>query len=211
MADLFHWDFATEFTGQQIAALILGLDPAQAGAHPERLEPVLRRLDQAYREGLSRCWDRHSSAEKATAPKSAETDLRGAFVQALDQMASNGADDFSVQREIEGLWDRFDEDLFARTEVVRWLASTGMQSAYRFDQQAEGARRIDTPASKREEATYLTIIGALLELVRNPRDGRDSDAAVIRELIENFGDLPGISKTTLEAKFAAARRRLFPT
>lgn len=61
---------------------------------------------------------------------------------------------------------------------------------------------------ERAETTYLTIIGALLELVRTPRPGRDSDAAVIRELIENYQDKPGISKTTLENKFAEARRRL---
>lgn len=60
----------------------------------------------------------------------------------------------------------------------------------------------------RAETTYLNIIGALLELVRTPRSGRDSEAAVIRELIENYGDKPGISKTTLEAKFAQARRVL---
>ena len=64
---------------------------------------------------------------------------------------------------------------------------------------------------KRAETTYLTIIGALLELVRTPRAGRDSDAAVIRELIDNYSDKPGISKTTLEAKFADARRRLRST
>lgn len=64
---------------------------------------------------------------------------------------------------------------------------------------------------ERAEATYLTIIGALLELVRSPRPGRDSDAAVIRELIDNYSDKPGISKTTLEAKFADARRRLNST
>ncbi|MBI3157763.1 MAG: protein kinase [Burkholderiales bacterium] len=64
---------------------------------------------------------------------------------------------------------------------------------------------------ERAEATYLTIIGALLELVRSPRPGRDSDAAVIRELIDNYSDKPGISKTTLEAKFAEARRRLNST
>lgn len=69
----------------------------------------------------------------------------------------------------------------------------------------------DVPLHPRAEATYLTIIGALLELVRNPRDGRDSDAAVIRELIDNYSDKPGISKTTLEAKFADARRRLNST
>lgn len=67
------------------------------------------------------------------------------------------------------------------------------------------------PLRPRAEATYLTIIGALLELVRTPRAGRDSDAAVIRELIENYSDKPGISKTTLEAKFADARRRLHST
>lgn len=60
----------------------------------------------------------------------------------------------------------------------------------------------------RAETTFLTIIGALVELVRTPRPGRDSDAAVIRELIDNYSDKPGISKTTLEAKFAEARRRL---
>ena len=54
--------------------------------------------------------------------------------------------------------------------------------------------------------------GAMLELLRNPRPGREeSDAAVIRELIDNYGDKPGISKTTLEARFAEARRRLSAT
>jgi hypothetical protein len=61
---------------------------------------------------------------------------------------------------------------------------------------------------ERAESTYLTIIGALLVLVRNPDSGRDSDAAVIRELIDYFHGKPGISKTTLENKFAEARRRL---
>jgi hypothetical protein len=65
--------------------------------------------------------------------------------------------------------------------------------------------------SPRAETTYLTIIGALMELVRTPRPGRDSDAAVIRELIDNYGDKPGIAKSTLEAKFAEARRRLHST
>ena len=66
---------------------------------------------------------------------------------------------------------------------------------------------MDAPGG-RAETTYLCIIGALLELVRTPRPGRESDAAVIRELIDNYGEKPGISKTTLETKFADARRRL---
>ncbi|MFM9914230.1 MAG: hypothetical protein ACKVOX_00370 [Rhizobacter sp.] len=73
------------------------------------------------------------------------------------------------------------------------------------------AKEVSEPLAPRSETTYLTIIGALLELVRNPRPGRDSDAAVIREMIDNYSDKPGISKTTLEAKFADARRRLNST
>ena len=72
-------------------------------------------------------------------------------------------------------------------------------------------RKAAAPLAARSEATYLIIIGGLLELVRTPRPGRDSDAAVIRELIHNYNDKPGISKTTLEAKFADARRRLNST
>jgi hypothetical protein len=83
-----------------------------------------------------------------------------------------------------------------------------MKSAYRFDLQAADLRRNDVPISKQEETTYLNIIGALLELLRTPRSGRDSDAAVIRELMEDYGEKPGISKATLETKFAEARRRL---
>lgn len=78
-------------------------------------------------------------------------------------------------------------------------------------EQTSDAQGASAPLHPRAETTYLTIIGALLELVRTPRAGRDSDAAVIRELIDNYGDKPGISKTTLEAKFAEARRRLHST
>lgn len=60
----------------------------------------------------------------------------------------------------------------------------------------------------RAETTYLCIIGALLELVREPRPGRDSEAAVIRELTLGYSHLPGIAKSTLEAKFAAAKRQM---
>lgn len=63
----------------------------------------------------------------------------------------------------------------------------------------------------RAETSYLNIIGALVELVRTPRSGRTSDAAVIRELIENYSDKPGISKANLETNFAEARRRLHST
>ena len=64
------------------------------------------------------------------------------------------------------------------------------------------------PISPRERTTYLNIIGAMLELLQTPRPGRISDAAVIRELEENYKDKPGIRERTLQDKFAAAKRSL---
>lgn len=97
------------------------------------------------------------------------------------------------------------------TEAYRALKRDRDEVATERDSLRSTADKMAVPG-ERAEATYLNIIGAMLELLRNPRPGREeSDAAVIRELIENYSDKPGISKTTLEAKFAEARRRLNST
>lgn len=68
--------------------------------------------------------------------------------------------------------------------------------------------------SLRSELVYLRIIGALLALVLghspagNPLSVFDSQAAIVSFLVAHHGDLPGISKRTLDEKFAAARRAL---
>lgn len=62
--------------------------------------------------------------------------------------------------------------------------------------------------SNREHTTYLNIIAALLELVQTPRVGRDSQDAVITELVNNYGEKPGISKRNLAGKFSDAKKSL---
>ncbi len=69
-------------------------------------------------------------------------------------------------------------------------------------------RQKEAPLATREVNSLHRIIGALLELVKNPRDGRDSDAAVIRELVDNYSDKEGISKRKLEEVFPLAKRLL---
>lgn len=66
----------------------------------------------------------------------------------------------------------------------------------------------DRPLTGRERDTLLTIIGVLLELIQSPKLGRDSEAAVIKEMLLNYDEKSGISKRTLEQKFAAAKRVL---
>jgi len=76
---------------------------------------------------------------------------------------------------------------------------------------------MSTACHPRSEATYLTIIGALVELVLSktpagkPQSVFDSQAAIIDALIAHNPNTHGISKTTLEGKFADARRRLNST
>lgn len=60
----------------------------------------------------------------------------------------------------------------------------------------------------RERNAFLNIIAGLLALVQNPRPGRNSDMAVINELVENYGDKDGISERNLAKKFAQAKHCL---
>ena len=83
--------------------------------------------------------------------------------------------------------------------------------------QASDAKGASAPIHPRAEATYLTIIGALLELALGktpagkPQSVFESQAAIIDTLLAHHAKKPGISKTTLEKKFADARRRLHST
>ncbi len=70
------------------------------------------------------------------------------------------------------------------------------------------AAELNKPISDKERDNLLRLIGALLELVQSPRPGRDSDAAVIRELVDNYGDKPGMSKSNLDRKIPEAKRSL---
>ena len=64
------------------------------------------------------------------------------------------------------------------------------------------------PSDPRERRALLNIIGAMLELIKSPRPGRDSNDAVIAELLDNWPEKYGISNRNLRAKFAEATRSL---
>jgi hypothetical protein len=62
--------------------------------------------------------------------------------------------------------------------------------------------------SKNERTALLNIIGALVELIQTPKEGRRDVTSVITELVENYGDKYGISESNLSRKFPVARRSL---
>lgn len=70
------------------------------------------------------------------------------------------------------------------------------------------------PMHPRSETTYLNIIGALVDVMLAQSPGRqryscfDTQADVINALLAHHEGKPGLSRRTLEDKFAAARREL---
>lgn len=75
------------------------------------------------------------------------------------------------------------------------------------------AERGSEPAA-RAEVTYLNIIGAIVDVLQRktpagqPMSRFESQSAIIDSLLAHFPGKPGISKTTLESRFAEARRSL---
>lgn len=69
-------------------------------------------------------------------------------------------------------------------------------------------QKSDKPLATSERKAYLNIIAAMLELLKNPRPGRVDDAAIIRELVGNYGDKYGISESNLNRKLPEAKRIL---
>ena len=207
MVDLSHWDFEEYFTAEQIAALILGIDPSSIGFHRDRVDPVLRRIDRAYRDGLRKCIDRHS-ALTTTVSEYVGNDLVGTFVTVLEQQVKRGTVDIDVFTEIEGLWDRFGDDQFSRQDVASWLSSNGLQSKYAFVREAKvkaADELTDKPLSDRERTSYLNIIGALLAQLTA---GRANDTTVIAQALMDYSAKQGISERKLQQTFAAAKRSL---
>ena len=66
----------------------------------------------------------------------------------------------------------------------------------------------DKPLGSRERTAYLNTIAVLLNFVKEPRPGRDSEDKIIKEMIENYSDKYGISQRSLQGKFAEAKRSL---
>ena len=70
------------------------------------------------------------------------------------------------------------------------------------------------PISDRAEATYLHIIGTMLELMLGqspsgtPYSSFNSQESIATAMIAHHGELMGITDRTLQAKFAQARRKL---
>ncbi len=91
-----------------------------------------------------------------------------------------------------------------------------MSEVARFEEQGIDTSHAEKPSAleQRAEATYLNIIGGLLNLMLATTTGRqkgsiyESQAAIISALLAHHEGKQGISKATLENKFAQANKNL---
>ena len=164
---------------------------ATALAELKRLRPVRRlqaQRDEALAElEIARSWGHAIVAEREA--------LRTKVIQSQSHSAES-------QHDLMTLSEETDEILRERDALlVRYhaLQARGEQ---------EGA------PDDRSKTTYLHIIGGLLELMLfetkpgKTRSGYDNQAKIIEALQNHFSPKRGLSKGTLERKFAAAKKAL---
>ncbi len=223
MAELAHWEFATNFTAAEAAALIIGVDPATASKEDlARTSPVLARMADCYRMAVLSSLSMLNRSEEETAdsvfpPGALVSITMDRLVRAaLEETAETSLNDW-----LEGPDAAFDEQQFSRGALYSWLRETGRGSVYIFyrpppspTSAATITAAADGLVGVRERSTYLNIIGGLIDLMLDPgpngrpRSGYADQNAIIEGLLAHFPRTPGLSKRNLEAKFANARRSI---
>lgn len=129
MESLAHWDFAETFSGLEIALLMIGCDPAEAG------ELELEKATHAYKKILK-------------AYLSAVLDQDGLFSSTDDEkmrLRSNHLDwymNHPLEQE-ESFLDHesliFESQRFDRMAIAEWLKNCALTSKYKFEQDTHTA------------------------------------------------------------------------
>ena len=213
MDDLSHYRLCKELTLRQAAYLAAGVDPATTKSHMIG-NAILAQLSKAVDETIE--W-LHLLDGRTGHPEDEALRLRPIRLDPNDpDMPPITVNAKWVEREMRLYQDDPDAFLFRPKAIDRWFKANGRGFVPKFDfderaldeGQVPDVARSEKPVEARERTTYLNIIGALLSLVLNPREGRTGQAAVIEELLSNYSDKAGIKKSTLEQKFAEANRSL---
>lgn len=147
MNDLSMWNYAIDFTAREAAALIVAEMPGLNEVTVS--EPVVERMRRCYEQGrgwhLNKFVDEiDNDVDLKTMLQSTEmciwqarTDIKPSLVPHYfhDWLTDRGKSDFDLQR-------------FGRQELVRWLSSCGIQSAYSFDLSGSESGKTDTVTDK---------------------------------------------------------------
>lgn len=156
LVNLTHWTMASDFTGNEITALVMGEDPTLSDFSKNRGGPLYRKLENSY-NALRRWhdlddraplkWQEIGVASEDEMLHSINVEKRLSHFDPDDAynrskwLASDEHSGFATQR-------------FSRTEVARWLTACTIQSAYKFI----GGKSTDESLSTKERNTLLKVI-----------------------------------------------------
>jgi hypothetical protein len=207
MADLSHWDFADEFTAQEAASLILGVDPMIDG-EAVRAKPIFEKLRSCYHSAWgywhTRCDGNFELNEHVTLPDIAIQSVTmasygGMFVR--HGFTEKGKEFFcrwvGWETSEDGEFSGFLHQRYSRQELSRWLKALGLSSAYQFvATEAVRKNAVDVDLGKRERDTLLGIIAALCQEAKIPYEKPAKAAGMIQSTAAKMG--LSIGETTIE-------------
>jgi hypothetical protein len=164
-ADLSRWHHVREFSARDAVCLALGIDPADPAGQTWKAEPILRRMRWDYGLTVALVVDQLTRVIHNTAlPPSqrrrpALGGLTGYRLRTL-WVSPSAPDAGSNVELITRLTDRFDEEVFSRTELHEYFSSVAIVSVYDFDARAPEAPSVQADGqpdlSLDEDATDLT-------------------------------------------------------
>lgn len=173
--DLSHWDFVNDFSPEEAAYLILGVDPSNDNSG-RNARHICRRMSQDYESELENLrfyfftepclpdgWV--DDGPEKTDPKST---LKSVEVEKLFEMYHLQDDEVSITTWLDRGSNQFWQQRFSRTELGRWLADNQLPSGYQFAPVSSAKLNgktdksdLDRPLGNRERRTLLSIIAAL--------------------------------------------------
>ena len=134
-----HWDFATHFTGEEAAALIMGIDPNLPKSEVDTAYPIVERMRSAYQKALGEAIWAYEFKDGAGGDQSLVDITEKSTGLYSYRMFHISGHEFEIVRLHAGHWlndqneTSFDAQKFTREELVRWLSAIEMKSDYHFN------------------------------------------------------------------------------
>ena len=193
MIDLSHWNSATDFTGEEAAALAVGLDPAQLEYQRTTSKPLYERMELYYNEAKRLYQEEVQQGDGPPLMEKSEV-LESVDLQRLsiDEDPEDGA--YFLRWFRDKKLSGFETQKFSRHEVARWLSAIGVPTIYPFDLASKG---VNKPLVNLERNTLLIIIAALCHDLGYDYKKAAKTAAVICGTVHGMVNNP-LGETTIE-------------
>ena len=167
MTDLAHWDNTVEFTGKQIAYLMLGIDPLGVSESDDiKIQPTLKTLQGSFNYAIDSLGEPEDGF-----PEDFQIRNEGRvalYSKELSELCLY-SDPELVFSEYCKTGHGFNDQIFLRKNIVRWLSETKYESIYKFDKNNDEHEEPSTdkkPLKENSREIFLMQIAALALLVK---------------------------------------------